>query len=842
MADFFINFLNISITASYIIIAVILFRAIFKNVPKKFICILWAVAGLRLVFPFSIESALSLIPSAEIISPEIMIDNAPRINTGIPFVNESINPVISESLAPSPGDSANPLQIIIPVMSVIWIVGAAAMLIYCIISYNKIRKSVATAVLLRDNIYQCEKVASPFILGIIKPKIYIPFDIYADTRMHVIAHENAHIKRRDHLIKPLGFIILAMHWFNPFVWIAYVLLCRDIEGACDEKVIAENGGDIRKEYATALLSCAVNRKSIAACPLAFGETSVKSRIKGVMNYKKPAFWIILLAIIACIAASVCFLTNPPEKEIYDPATRLVIRVAEKGKIIQSKVILPRNKEKTELINGTEAEIEATNLQTGELVINLSGTPILNEYNKTPAFIVINENAAPLNFTCDDYTVSFEYVYVMQNLEQAISSEILRHNEGKYLEGEYKCEVHETFLTEEGEDSDGNKTVTVYMCMAYGEFDMPYDKPVEVGGCAVPVALTFAVSESGYTLTEYWEASDGSHHADSIKEKFPASAARKALNYEGNLSARLYEKAVEYFKNNSPDVTVSESGYIDGVYYGVHYNNVYLKGGPGGRSKAAEFFEKRSMTNQFVEYTVDTPPISGIFVENEEDFNKLLDEMNGIFSFDIPENVASDSFLDVASQFDSDFFEHKSALIMFVVENSSSISHKISGIKKIDNSDSEFKAHSLSFNVHRLIPDKQIKLMGFRFITVVFDKAITDNCENFYVTYGEDYYGNGGKSYSYGDKISAFSYAKLTLLNDTKFQFMYSLLSSYLPLGTYTLDDEKLILKTDDGLYTYTFKVDGDTFIFDQKNSSPIPTYKSGEGETLVAVPDGAVFK
>ena len=314
MSEIFLKIINMSISASYIVLAVLLLRLLLKKAPKWITVVLWGIVAVRLVCPFSIESVLSLIPSAETVSPDIMMDRTPEINTGIPIINQVINPVISGSFTPDPGTSANPLQLWIPTFAVIWIVGIIALFIYTVISYAKVKRKIGTAVLLRENIYQSENVVSPFVLGIIKPKIYLPFNMNEKDMEHVVAHEMAHIRRKDHLWKPLGFLLLTLHWFNPLMWLGYILLCRDIELACDEKVIKELDHDARADYSQALLTCSVNRRMIAACPLAFGEVGVKDRVKSVLNYKKPAFWIIIAAIVACVAVAVCFLTNPPQKD------------------------------------------------------------------------------------------------------------------------------------------------------------------------------------------------------------------------------------------------------------------------------------------------------------------------------------------------------------------------------------------------------------------------------------------------------------------------------------------------------------------------------------------------
>lgn len=310
MSEFFINIVNRSIAASFIVLAVLLLRLLLKKAPKWVTVLLWGIVAVRLICPFTVESVMSLIPSGETISPEIMMDKAPEINTGIPFINNTVNPAISGSLSPDPVASANPLRIWIPILSVVWIAGVVLLLAYTIISYWCVKRKVGTAVLLRDNIFQSETVVSSFVLGILQPKIYLSFHMDEQDMEHVIAHEQAHILRKDYWWKPLGFLLLTLHWFNPFMWLGYVLLCRDIEIACDEKVVKEMNIEQRADYSQALLACSVNRRMMAACPLAFGETGVKYRVKSVLSYKKPALGIIIAAMLASVVAAVCFLTDP----------------------------------------------------------------------------------------------------------------------------------------------------------------------------------------------------------------------------------------------------------------------------------------------------------------------------------------------------------------------------------------------------------------------------------------------------------------------------------------------------------------------------------------------------
>lgn len=310
MADVFIKTLNMGIAASWLILAVVVLRVILKKAPKRFRLLLWAVVGLRLVLPVSIESALSLVPSAQTLPEGVMYAAAPELNTGIAALNDAINPAFTAAFAPEPAASANPLQVLLPVASVIWLAGAAVMLLWALVSWLRLRRRVAEAVRLEGNVFESERVASPFVLGLIRPRIYLPFGLDEGAREQVLTHERAHIARGDHVIKPIGWLILAVYWYNPLVWLAYALFCRDIELACDERVIRRLPVSGRADYSQALLDLSRPHHGVGACPLAFGESAVKCRVKSVLTYKRPAFWLIMLAAVLCIGAAVCFLTDP----------------------------------------------------------------------------------------------------------------------------------------------------------------------------------------------------------------------------------------------------------------------------------------------------------------------------------------------------------------------------------------------------------------------------------------------------------------------------------------------------------------------------------------------------
>ena len=314
MTALFLKLLNMSISAGWLILAVMVLRLVLKRAPKWINCVLWALVAVRLLCPLSIESALSLLPSSETISPEmVQYAQHPTIHSGITVIDNAVNPAIGEAFAGAPANNVNPLYVWTAVAGIVWGIGVAVLLIYAAVSYLRLRRRVSASLHIQDHIYLCDAISSPFILGVVNPRIYLPSGLNEEQTRSVVAHERAHLARCDHWWKPLGWLLLTVYWFNPLCWAAYILLCRDIEMACDEKVIRDMDTAAKKAYSIALLSCSTHRNQISACPLAFGEVGVKERIKGVLNYKKPAFRVVAVAVIACIAAAVCFLTNPKEE-------------------------------------------------------------------------------------------------------------------------------------------------------------------------------------------------------------------------------------------------------------------------------------------------------------------------------------------------------------------------------------------------------------------------------------------------------------------------------------------------------------------------------------------------
>lgn len=306
MTVIFLKLLNLSISAGWLVLAILLLRPVMRRTPRWISCLLWGVAALRLVIPVSIPSFFSLQPSAQVIPQNIATSQTPAIYSGIHKVNEVVNPLLTGQLI----RGVDLRERVLLIAAAVWLTGMVLMLLYSMISYLNLHRQVRVSVRQQDNVYICDDVDQPFLLGLFRPKIYLPSNLSERQKIHVLAHENAHIRRKDHWWKPLGFALLSVYWFNPLLWVAYILLCRDIERACDEKVIAPMDVSGKRDYADALLSCSIHRRTIMVCPVAFGEVSIKERIKGIARYRKPAIWIVAVSLLACALMGMCFLTDP----------------------------------------------------------------------------------------------------------------------------------------------------------------------------------------------------------------------------------------------------------------------------------------------------------------------------------------------------------------------------------------------------------------------------------------------------------------------------------------------------------------------------------------------------
>lgn len=538
----FIKCVNLSISAGWLILAVILLRYLLKKAPRQLVCLLWMAVGLRLLCPFTFTSPFSLLPSAETVPQEILLSPAPAIDSGIAPVDAGINPILSAAFVPAPEKSVNPLQIFAYIASRIWLVGLAVMLIYLAGSFICLRLKMRTATRLRDNIRQSEFAGSPFILGILRPQIYVHYDLKGDELAHVLAHEQAHIARRDHLLKPLGFLILAVYWFHPLIWLSYLLFCKDIELACDEKVIRDLDDTQRKAYSLTLLSCTEShagrrtghRSAINACPLAFGELNVKERVLRIKNYRRPAPVLVIAAIAVCAVTAFCFLTSPDAQE---DNTLTNTQAAPDSDASGNTIITP-------------APDEASNSISNEVCDTPADAPDI-----TPN-IYLSPNESFTTITQDEST--------------AITDAIMSHNRSASTPSYIRSACSFVLLAKaEATPAAKNTRHNIYY---YGwAFYMEYginNKGIQASsGSHIPVILTFSLDNDyhrvlsmsmpeavyresealkGYVLEDYWIPGDGGKYAEDIEKNFPASAQADAFDSQKYLllqEMECYRQAV-----------------------------------------------------------------------------------------------------------------------------------------------------------------------------------------------------------------------------------------------------------------------------------------------------------
>ena len=577
--------LTMSLSASWIAAAVLVLRLCLKRAPKWVNVLLWGIVAVRLVLPVSIESPLSLLPRTEAILPAAA---AQSIQTGTaPAVRSAAAIASGAAMRSQPGRTT--------ILAWVWLVGIAVLLLYTWISTQRLRRKVREAVRLRGNIYETEHIASPFVLGVLRPRIYLPYHMDSRDREQVIAHEQAHLRRGDHVWKPLGFLLLTIHWFNPLLWLSYVLLCRDIELACDEKVIKNLSCGQRADYMQALVTCSVNRRRIAACPLAFGEIGVKERVKSVMNYKKPTFWIILLAVAACVVLAVCFLTNPIGFR-YDAAADPIVSAkyfdarnhtdpiavdlsAAQIDELSSRLDGLKNAKTSDTLAGWTPMYQiSAQLQDGSYIrangySSADDTQVDIEWNdvhylvtdrefqdylsrvcagvdvaaaeeasarETPALPADTNAAEPeqpaesdaLGEKLAETETEAEALDHDPVLDDAISKAVLDHYADAVQPGQIHVESH-VLLAQDDSSAD---TITVYLLVLQETYSADGETLTMENGSYVPTAITFSLStSSGPTPLEYWEPSDGSY-SDDIRAKFPAAAAEEALNDQAYIDA------------------------------------------------------------------------------------------------------------------------------------------------------------------------------------------------------------------------------------------------------------------------------------------------------------------
>ena len=486
----FLQLFNRSMAAGWLILAVLTLRFLFRKAPGWFSCALWGIVALRLLCPFSLTSPLSLLPSAETLSPyTVQYAPEPGIQSGVPALDHALNPVIRDTFAPSPYASVNPLYVWTFLAAVLWGIGAFCLLAHGLLSLVRIHGRVRESIPFSDHTRLCDAVSSPFILGLLRPRIYLPAGTDPAQLPYILAHEQAHLKRLDHWWKPLSCLLLAGYWFHPLMWAAYLLFCRDLELACDEKVIRNLGPEEKKAYSHALVTCSLQQRLVMTCPLAFGEVGVKKRVNRILHYQKPACWLPAAAAATCILTAVCFLTDPPKEAAPDQA----------------------------------------------------GIPTDSGETHRPP-----EAAGPPAEQPSDDTDP-----AVASLMQAARAAILEHNASSRPEKyDLACCDFAILGTESQSPADksSEQTFTAYGWALYQTCNISETGIEDVGGSHIPVALTFERTDDTFLLKDYWEPRDGSYFTEDIRNRFPAALAADGIDSQKFILPQIqscYRQAVEY---------------------------------------------------------------------------------------------------------------------------------------------------------------------------------------------------------------------------------------------------------------------------------------------------------
>ena len=503
IVDFLPELLRINLVTSIVILIILGARLILKRAPKVFSYALWAIVLIRLLIPVSIQSPISVVPNTPAASGAVINSALPEIEFETPrdreqnyyesqnTTSEDVQVYVSRTMEP------------IVYLSIAWLIGMAVMVLYSGISYLKIRRMVRIAVPLRENIWIADDIKSPFVIGFINPKIYLPNNLGEQEQEYIILHEQHHIRRFDHVIKVLAFLALTIHWFNPLVWIAFVLACKDMEMSCDEAVIRKLGSDVRADYSASLLTLATGHRIIAGTPLAFGEGDTKGRIKNLAKWKKPAIWVLVLTIIICLILGVCLLTD---------------RVSRQNQHVGTTFYYGNVTEQSEdridvLCNDGTQRVFYYEVGNEDIPLDLTGKQVkIRARLQDVTGNLFTTQISPVPDTRFD------------TLDKAIQNAILAHHSHRQDQEILDCASFFTYSSEGRSPAGSNKVdlVTEYGIVYHQGYRLEDGKLVEDGGCNVPTVLTFRVDDDGqYILAEYWEPRDGSYYPEDIRAKYPA---------------------------------------------------------------------------------------------------------------------------------------------------------------------------------------------------------------------------------------------------------------------------------------------------------------------------------
>jgi beta-lactamase regulating signal transducer with metallopeptidase domain len=616
--NLFLRVLNMNVTASYVILFVVIARLFLKKAPKIFSYSLWSVVMFRLICTLSFSCAFSFLNpivttygKMEHIPLKVGIMAQPKVDVGIKVVNTVINKSLPSA---TPIASSNPMEIILFVLSIIWTLGMLALVTYGIVSYMMLKKKVSTAMLIYDNIFECEKIKTPFVLGIMKPKIYLPIGLGEKEKSYILKHEQTHIKGFDYIIKPIAFLMLCVHWFNPLVWLSFILMSNDMEMACDEKVIKELGSGIKKDYSTSLLSMSVGKKLVNGSPLAFGENNTKRRIKNVLKYKKPAFWILIVGVVISVVIGIGLVSNPINKKAETSgilSEKEKLQKVSKGGVSNSnnasatstkeasllvennlKIILSSpltSSNPNDYIEAHRTEYENILKDGGEdalnyMLLQFKKGNVKNDLSGQVIMRLCEDQLGQRNNVEDENLLPTEWYSKLRIKKETILPDFSYKGTDPIEKLVYETEMEKnqnirndrSFLIVtpyiHASYEEGNKLkvfVTTYACV-YQLFDKRIN-PQTSG--IIPAAITYVKNADGnYKLDKYEQAEDGNSYTSSIKAfcTMPVSGKRinglsdKIFKYEGNNEEiiKIEENLVEHLKaNGQTGISIRKEGKI-----------------------------------------------------------------------------------------------------------------------------------------------------------------------------------------------------------------------------------------------------------------------------------------
>ncbi|MBE6771115.1 MAG: hypothetical protein E7547_03100 [Ruminococcaceae bacterium] len=809
--DFFFWVLNTSISASFLVAAIIILRLILKKAPKAMIVALWGMVAIRLICPFSLESALSLIPSEETIPTEqFQYQETRHDDYELQIISNPIYPeeVEHKMLGTVENNSIKSIYVYFG-----WLGGMGIMLVYSAASYIIIKRKVRISAPYKDDILLCDGIKTPFILGVFKPKIYLPSDIPNEEKEYVIAHEKAHLKRRDHWWKPLGFLLLSVHWFNPLMWVAYILLCRDIEFACDEKVIKSLGEEGKKPYSEALLNCSVPRKMIAACPVAFGETGVKSRIKSVLNYKKPAFWVILIAVILSIVLAVCFMTNPVKnKSIFNAKY-------ETGKCLYSYVVSKDKESRIDLnsysINASGGVYRDFGNGEGEYIGELDESTftvkdmnnLLNNQDETSIYLGRIANVYEIKNENSNEN-SIDYVFIQKKNGDTILINFFTNGNIMSI---FELNLVKRFDDETSSEIMFKKNLSLSDVITLSDkkdkltwSDFEEFRYIETGSGLyirqynIDEMFTLLIGGSGpdeEPMYIYLHASDEWDFQIDIRQ----SDVEAFINEHQknpvvkNLSASWHCIPVGY-----DEKTYSKMIEIGGISPNVYMNKI-----------------------QYM-------PV--VKIEDINELQSFMKKMNGFINFDISYSDTP-SFNEVKAEYNEEFFNTSSLLLAYTSSPTTAHRYTVDDITKSEG--------LITVNIAEIDPEGGDTAMEGWLVSVRVSKEDIADAEKIDALISSVQYPNRGTANATLIRTCVFEDSKgiikpsISLYDNGMFQFTFSAYSSYIGVGNYTIEKNRMILNTDDGKFTYVFdmveKDDDDPkystahgemkFVFDAEHSS-----------------------